>query len=35
MMLVAAGLSALGRIAPGTRRAATEIALHLERDPDR
>lgn len=35
VMLVADGLSALGWIVPGTRRAAWEIAFQLERDADR
>jgi hypothetical protein len=35
VMLAAAALSALGWMVPGTRRAAAEIAFHLERDADR
>jgi Peptidase family M48 len=35
VMVITAALSALGRIVPGTRRAAKEIAFHLERDADR
>jgi Zn-dependent protease with chaperone function len=35
VLLTAAGLSALGWMVPGTRRAAAEIAFHLERDADR
>jgi Zn-dependent protease with chaperone function len=34
VLLTAAGLSALGWMVPGTRRAAREIAFHLERDAD-
>jgi Zn-dependent protease with chaperone function len=33
--LTAAALSALGWLIPGTRRAASEVAFHLERDADR
>jgi Zn-dependent protease with chaperone function len=35
VMLTATALSALGWMIPGTRRAASEIAFHLERDADR
>jgi Zn-dependent protease with chaperone function len=35
VMLAAATLAALGWMVPGTRRAATELAFHLERDADR
>jgi Zn-dependent protease with chaperone function len=35
VILTAAALSALGWIIPGTRRAASEVAFHLERDADR
>lgn len=35
VMLTAAALSALGWLIPGTRRVASEIAFHLERDADR
>jgi Zn-dependent protease with chaperone function len=35
VVLVAAALTALGWIIPGTGRAAKEIAFHLERDADR
>jgi hypothetical protein len=34
-MLAAAALAALGWMVPGTRRAAAELAFHLERDADR
>jgi Zn-dependent protease with chaperone function len=35
VMLSAAALGALGWMVPGARRAASEIAFHLERDADR
>jgi hypothetical protein len=35
VMLTATGLSALGWPIPGTRRAVSQIAFHLERDADR
>jgi Zn-dependent protease with chaperone function len=35
VMLTASALSALGWMIPGTRRGASEIAFHLERDADR
>ena len=34
VMLTAAALSAFGWMIPGTRRAASEVAFHLERDAD-
>ena len=35
VLLTATALSAIGCMVPGTRRAAREIAFHLERDADR
>jgi hypothetical protein len=35
VMLTATGLSALAWLIPGTRRAVSQIAFHLERDADR
>jgi hypothetical protein len=35
VLVIAAVLSALGWMVPGTRRAACELAFHLERDADR
>jgi Zn-dependent protease with chaperone function len=35
VLLTATALSAIGWMVPGTRRAAREIAFHLERDADR